>query len=194
MQQDKSYFHNRTYFSDKDKSNQLKRKQKENLENKLQKCIQSNKSPQINNGRDTKCQCKSKRNIQNISIYIFNLLTKAISNQFAINNYFSESCTKDSGNQCCSTEQVKRTAKYNKNAKVAKAIDHLSRRITIAKKKMEIKVDLGKMFLQFSIIFSYVKNKFQLIVDLLICMLLISKKSFMLSRNSSNSVRMLNIL
>lgn len=76
-----------------------------------------------------------------------------------INNYFSESCAKDSGNQCCSKEQVKKTTKYNKNAKTAKA-DHLSRHVTITKKKIEINVDLGKNVFTILnyIIFSYVNS------------------------------------
>lgn len=74
-------------------------------------------------------------------------MTKIISNQFAtINNYFPESCAKDSSNQCCLKDQVKKTKKSSKNVKLAKAIDHLSRHFTTAKKKMEIKVKLGKMF------------------------------------------------
>lgn len=74
LQRDNSYtcyFNNHIYFPDESSPNQLKTKKlkEENPKNKLQKRVESNKSPRINNVENTKCQCKSKRNIQNIVIY-----------------------------------------------------------------------------------------------------------------------------
>ncbi|KYN28254.1 hypothetical protein ALC57_02315 [Trachymyrmex cornetzi] len=93
---------------------------KENPENKLQGSAQlrtSLKSSQINNMENTKCQCE-------------------------------KNSAKCSDNQCSlkAKEDYENKKQHKKSLKAAKAIEGLSRHITVVKRKMEcIKNDLGKI-------------------------------------------------
>ncbi|KYN35513.1 hypothetical protein ALC56_10070 [Trachymyrmex septentrionalis] len=131
----------------KSMSNQLNGKnlKKENLEDKLQGSAQlhtSLKLSQINNMENIKCQCKK------------------------------NSAKKCSDNQCLlkTKEDYEKKKQRKKNLKAAKAIEDLSRRITVVKNKMEcIKNDLGKICCQMHVIIQkilYVFKKFEFCHDL----------------------------
>lgn len=83
-------------------------------------------------------------------------MINATSEQFTsiiILSELTESCAKDCGNQCCSKVQIDKVKKkYKKSLTVAKIVENPSRRLSAGKQKMEIQINLGKMFLQFSVI------------------------------------------
>ncbi|XP_011878305.1 PREDICTED: dentin sialophosphoprotein-like [Vollenhovia emeryi] len=77
----------------------------------------SNKSPRVNNVENIKCQCR-------------------------------KSCARDSDNDCCAKTKgsIENTKQHKKSMKAARAIDGLSRRIMVIKKKMEhVKHNLEKI-------------------------------------------------
>ncbi|XP_011691400.1 PREDICTED: uncharacterized protein DDB_G0286299-like isoform X2 [Wasmannia auropunctata] len=107
---------NKSKEYNKSMPNQLKKKKlkEENSEKKVKKSDQSRKSlKRISNTEKTKCQ-------------------------------HGKCCAKKSDNQCSrGKKQVENEKQYKKNIKAARAIEDLSRRITVVKKKMDcIKNDL----------------------------------------------------